>query len=186
VRKLDAQHGGLERVEAAVEADLFVMIFGRAAVDAQTPEPRGNRVVVCSQKSGLARRAQIFRRVETEAAYSAHRARLTATVVCADGLRRVFDDGKIVLRRDAQNLVHLRALAVEMHGHDGARALVDRIFQLRRVDVVRVRLDVNEARAGAGARDCARGGEECEGRCHNLVALFDVEREQREQKRVRA
>jgi hypothetical protein len=41
VRELDAQDGGLERVEAAVEADLAVVVFGLAAVDAESPESPG-------------------------------------------------------------------------------------------------------------------------------------------------
>jgi hypothetical protein len=52
----------------------------------------GERVVVRRQKARLARRAEVLRRVEAEAADRAQRARLSAAVFGPDGLRRVLDD----------------------------------------------------------------------------------------------
>src|ERR1044071_1756208 len=46
VREFDAEHGGLEGVEAAVEADLVVVVLGRAAVDAEAAQPLGRRGAV--------------------------------------------------------------------------------------------------------------------------------------------
>src|SRR5437868_11681808 len=96
VRQLDAQDGRLQRIEPAVKADLAVQIFSCAAVYAQGAQTFGKRVVVCRQESGLAGRAQVLRRIETEATDAAHRTDPTATVFRADGLRGIFDDGQIV------------------------------------------------------------------------------------------
>src|SRR2546423_9653798 len=87
---------------------------------------------------------------------------------------------------DAQDFVALSGLAVEVYGQKGARALAYGRLDLFGRDVVGARLDVNEARARADARDCAGGGEEGEGRCDDLVALAYVERHEREQDGVRA
>src|SRR2546423_14838636 len=87
---------------------------------------------------------------------------------------------------DAEDFVHLSTLAVEVYGQKSARALARCRLDLFGRDVVGARLDVNEARARADARDCAGGGEEGEGGCDDLLSSAYVERHEREQDGVRA
>src|SRR3954463_5513581 len=113
------------------------MILGRAAVYTQTPESLGERIVVRRHEPGLARRAEVLRGVETEAADCADGARAPPrNVVRADGLRRVLYDGQAARLARARNLFRLRALAVEMHGHDCTRAFRQHRFDARGAYVV--------------------------------------------------
>ncbi len=64
-------------------------------------------------------------------------------------LRRVFEDRHVPIAQDAAEAVHVRRMAIEMHGQEGARARRDRLRRPIDVDQARARLDIDQNRGGA-------------------------------------
>src|SRR5204862_6918815 len=93
-----------------------------------------------------------------------------------DRLRRVLDDRAIARPADGAQAFHGRHLAVEVHGHDGARPGRDGRLYRRGIDIERVRLDVHEHRSAARVVDRPGGGEERERGVDDLVPVPLVER----------
>ena len=73
-----------------------------------------------------------------------------------------------------------------MDRDDRPRSRRDRRFDLRRVDVVGIGLDVDENRFGAGSPDRAGGGEERVRRRDHLIAGADTASHQRQEQRIRS
>ena len=88
--------------------------------------------------------------------------------------------------RDLQDGVHVRGLTEEMDWNNGLRARSNQRLRCRRVDVEALGVGIREYRAGAHARDAARGGEKREGGADHLIARADIERHQGGEDRVRA
>jgi hypothetical protein len=84
------------------------------------------------------------------------------------------------------DLVHVGALAVQAHRHDGAGARRDRGLDTRGVDVAGVGLDVHPDRHAAQQDDGLRRGRERERRGDDLVARLQVQRHHRDQQRLGA
>src|SRR5207247_11142306 len=112
-------------------------------------------------------RAQVLARKEREPGGPAQLARHPPLPVdraaSTDRLRRVLDDREIARPSDGAQAFHGRHLAVEMHGHDGARPGRDGCLYRRGIDIERVRLDVHEHRSAARVVDRPGGREEREG-----------------------
>ena len=110
--------------------------------------------------------------------------------------------GKPEALRELAEALHVRALAVQVHRHDRAHAsaahavvelvraalavLFEELLDEVHAQVERRRVDVEEHRAGADARDRAAGREERVGRRDDLVARPEVVGHERDQERVRA
>ncbi len=103
----------------------------------------------------------------------ADRAGAAAFEFGADRLGGVLDNHELMLLGDLHQGVHVGHLAVEVHGHDGARAGGDFCLDLRHVQVVGGGINIHEDGRGADARDGAGGGEEGVGRGDDLVARAD-------------
>ncbi len=117
-------------------------------------------------------------------------------VACPDSLRGVFNDLELELTRHHREHIHLGRLAVQMHRHHcldpAAGALVSeaRAAQLALLrekleqpvggNVVRRRIDVDEDRSCADARNGAAGRKERVWRGEHLIARADAERHQRD------
>ena len=74
MRQLHAQHGGLQRVEPAVDADEVMVVPRLLPVVAQHPQLRGQLAVVGRDHAAVAEAAEILGRIEAQAAERAERA----------------------------------------------------------------------------------------------------------------
>ena len=186
MRQLGAQERGLQGVEAEIAADERMMIFRLHAVHAKDGRAFGEIGVVRAEQAGVAKRAEIFGGVKTKRAAGAERAGLAAMIFCAEGLRGVFDDGEVVRPREGENAIHVRGLAIEVHGDDGLGAWGDFFGGVGHIEVEAGRADIHEDGRGAHARDAASGGEKGEVGHEHFVARADVEGHEREQEGIGA
>src|SRR5207244_12526142 len=116
------------------------------AVDSGADDALVHRVDMYRDRTGVSERAEVLRGKEGEAAEVAERAGADAAELRADRLRRVLDDRDVVAAGDGVDLVHRRALAVEVDRHDRSRLRRDARLDLRRGEVVVVEDDVDEGR----------------------------------------
>ncbi len=206
MRQFDAQDGGLHRVQAAVVADDFVVVLLLRAVHAQHPSVLGNRVVVRHEQAAVAVGTQCLGWKERVSPNVPHRARLlpnerrsewgiavgaltsgaVARVARTERLSAVFDDLQVVAAGDLDELRHRARLSVEMNRHDRPRLGRDRSFELVRVDVKRVRVDVDEDGRRTQQRDALSRREERKRRRDDLVAWTDAQRAQPDHQRIGA
>ena len=128
---------------------------------------------VAGDGAAFARR-QVLRVLEAEAAEVAQRAALPAPVLGQPRLAGVLDHGEIVLLRDRVDGVHVARHAVDVHGHDGARAVGDPALDGGRVHRQRLRIGVGEHRQRLAQQDRVVRRDERERRHDDLVAGVDV------------
>ena len=86
VAQEDPQERRLERVEARVVADVLELLLRPRAVEAQHPQPLGERSVVDGDQPAVAKREQVLGREEAERRRDARR-----DPACAERLGGVFD-----------------------------------------------------------------------------------------------
>src|SRR5271166_4063784 len=86
---------------------------------------------------------------------------------------------------DLLDRAHVGDLTVKMYRNDRLCSWCDRSFDLHGVDVVGIRLDIDENRPGAGPPDRSGSGKEGVGRGDHLVSRPDVDGQKRQQDRVR-
>src|SRR5215212_9617814 len=110
-------------------------------------------IVACSKNPTITSAAEILRRIETEASDQTHRARAPSIMSRANRLRRIFNHGYSMTPSKIEQGIHLRALAVDMDGHDGFRAWRDRVSNTRRIDVIAVWIDIDENGTRAESSD---------------------------------
>lgn len=147
--------------------------FGLCAVRAQQPDARGKLLVAREHGAGVAERAQVLGGKEADALADAAHGRRAQALGC------VFD------HRHAVDGRQLGRAAVEVHGQQRLGARADGAGGGGGVEVVRALIDVGEHRTRTEPGDGTRGGEEGEGRGHDLITGADVERHERGQQRVR-
>jgi hypothetical protein len=86
-----------------------------------------------------------------------------------------------MLRRNGIDFVHIRALAVETHGHDGTRAWRNRGLQLPCIEIAGIRFDVDKHRFGTHQRDDFGRRDKRKWRSNDFIAGPDLECHQRDQ-----
>ena len=122
VRQLDAQQGGLQRIEAEVAADHLVKVLGAATMSAHQARAVGERIVFGGEQAGIAESAEVLRRKEREAAELADGPDLFALEAGAEGLCGILDDGQAVGRGDGREGAHVGRQPEQVYRQDGARA----------------------------------------------------------------
>src|SRR6266851_2124676 len=110
---------------------------------------RDTRFAICSQ---------IFTVIQAEAGDVPETARALALVDGSMRLGSVFDDAQPMLMREIHDRLHLRRVAVQMDGNDGARALAQSAIQLSPVHCVGIRLDIDKNGRRAHLRYSLDGG----------------------------
>ena len=173
-RQLGAQNRRLELVEAAVVAELGVVIALAAAVVPQAADALGDRVGIGRDQAAVARAAEILARVEAEAAGQADAAGHGAWRARAEGLRAILDHDQPAPRCDLHDRVHLRRAPEEVHRDDRARRRGERRLDGLGSDVEARAIDIDEHRARAGVHDALDRRDEGERRRHDLVAWPDA------------
>src|SRR5690606_5163544 len=151
-------------------ADAGVVVAGRLAMHADLAAGLGDGVVVGEDRAAVAIAAQRLAGKEAGAADGRQVAALAALVGGAKALGRVFNDGNTVAFGDGVDFVHVAALPVQRHRHDGLGARGDAGFDLGDVDIAGVGLHVDEHRLGAQQHDDFGGGPEGERGGDDLVA----------------
>lgn len=184
VFEFDAEDGGLECIEARVDADDLVVVLGLHAVDAEDAKFRSQGVVFGRHQTAVAGASEVFGRKEAEAADRTHGSGAASAVIGADGLGGILDDGQVVASGDLENLVHACALPVDMNWHDGAGARGDGGFDPTDIDIEVIGIDIDINGSGAEARDGAGRSEEGPGGGDDLVSGADIECHQSEQQGV--
>ncbi len=184
--ELREHHGALQRVHAAPDADSRVHVAAALAMRTDLAAGLGQRVVVGEDGTAVAIAAERLAREKAGAAERAQVAALAGSEAGAEALRRILDDGQAVPLGDGIDRVHVRALAVKAHRKNGSRARRDRRFDLRRVDVEGVLLDVDEDRLAAEQGDHFGRSGKREGRGDHFIAGPKLERHQADQQRLGA
>ena len=190
MRQLGQEHGGLQRIEARVVADLVVVILLGPTVQAKPREPLAERLVVGQHHAAIAPGTKVLGREERQRGHGAELAGVPPGAIHeatrADGLGTILDDGQTMPLGDRDDPLHRRHLPEEVHHHDRAGARRDRGLDGLWRDVERHRIDVGEDRNAAGIVDCPGRRKEGERRGDHLVARLQVERADREQQRIGA
>ena len=153
-----------------------MVVFEIAAVVAQRPHLFGQVWVVGGDTARVAQRAQVFARIEAEPGGIAQAARPAALPGGAVGLGRVLDDLEAVGLGNGADFVHGRALAVEVHRHDGLGAGGDGGLDAVGVDVVGGQVGFHKDRRGPRVADGQRRGNKGVGGHDDLVPRPDAER----------
>ncbi len=100
-------------------------------------------------------------------------------------LGTILHHAQIVPRGDRQERVHVRGLAVEVHGEQDTRARRDAGFHLGDIHEVRLRDDIDEDRNAARRADGGDGGHRGVGDGDHFVARLEPESFEREEERIR-
>lgn len=188
IPQLHLQHGGLEGIEAGIDAHQFVIVAIVAAVETELGEEFGQGGVVGGDHAGVAVSAEILARIEAETTDGADGAAAAAFVFRANGLGGVFDNHGAVTAGDVEEGVHVGGAAEEVDGLDGPDVAVagEGGFDLVGVEVEGVGIDVDKDWLNAEAGERAGGGEEAVGSGDDLVAGAEFEGHPGEQEGVRA
>src|SRR6185312_1273201 len=119
--KLLQQNGGLDRVEPAVETEIFGI--GAAwpfAVVPQGAQPRGFVIVIGKQGTPVAIAPERLRRVEAGRRVGPERADLLAVEARTEALRRIGNNHETMRRGDFVYSSVIRRLAIEIDGNNAA------------------------------------------------------------------
>ena len=171
----DAPHGGLDVVEAQVEADLRVDVLVEPAVVADPPAPRRHVVVVGDEEATVAHDREVLRGVEGEGAGAAEAADLASLPGRSVGLGAVLHEPEAALGAESLDGGEIGRMAVEVYrdeAHGARRGLDGRIPDVHGIGVVHVHEDGDGAREADGLH----GGERRVRRHQHLVPALDAER----------
>ena len=186
VRQFHAQNGGVYGVQAGIPAKLSMVILWFHAVDAQAGDALGPVGIVGRDHAAVAEGAQRLGRVVAEAGQRPECTALLAAILRPERLSRVLDHVQTVPAGDPVDGVHVRTLAEQVNRHDRSRARRDFRFDLLRINVECVGVDVGEDRRGPEPADGAGGGEKGERRHDDFVARPDLQGVQRQQQGIGA
>ncbi|MNC86128.1 hypothetical protein D3C83_17640 [compost metagenome] len=117
----------------------------------QQADLRGQGVVVGRDEAGVAEGAQVLRRKERETGRAPEPPRRPPVTGGAERLRRVLDDGELVLAGERQERLHVGARAEQVHRHDRLRPRSHGRADGVGLEHQRDGIDVDEHRRGAEA-----------------------------------
>src|ERR1039458_1465512 len=103
--QLHPEHRRLHGIEAAVPANLLVVIPLAASVIAQAANVRRQFLVVGGDASAIAIGAQVLGGIKAESGSLAQRSRFLLAPFGAEGLRRIFDKAGVVLLGESERLM---------------------------------------------------------------------------------
>ena len=96
------------------------------------------------------------------------------------GLRRIFQNAKIMARGDLEYRVPVRGSALKINREDGAGAWTDGAFQEFRIEISGGGIDVHKDRTSAAIGDRFGGGQKCVWSGDDFVASLHAQGEQAE------
>ena len=178
--------GGLQRVQAAVEARQVVVVLELRAVVSKHANALGKRVVIGRDGTRVPERAQVLAGIEREAGGVAEAAGPPAAVARTLRLRRVLDHRDAAVPSDRQDPVHVCWASVEVHRHDRLRGRRDYRLHGLRGHVVSHGIRLDRHRSRTRLRDSQPGRDERVGRNQHLVPVAHAVAEENESQRIEA
>ena len=171
--ELDEADRGSEVRHPEIEAEHLELVAGAHALVPVQAQPIGEAVVVGRDEAALGGR-HVLRGIQAERAVP-ERARHPAAERCAMGLAGILDHDQAVAIGNRPDHVHVRDEAEQVDRADRPRPGGDGLLDLRGIDQVRVRLDVDEDRVGAGREDRVGGRREGVADRDHLVAGLEAD-----------
>ena len=107
-------------------------------------------------------------RVETKAGNITKRSRALTLILDAKCMRCIIDDLQLVFVGNPLDLLDIADIAIDMHRHDGTRAIRDQRLELIHVHREVLRIDITEDRRQAIADNRMRRRSKRKRRCDNL------------------
>ncbi len=131
--------------------------------------------MVCDHHSSISKSPQVFGGVKGKAPEisdfpSPSAFRMMGFVFSSQSLSSILNDKKPSLLSYFKKRVHINALSEEMDGDDGFRSRGDLLFNLRGIDIIGVRIDIDKDRGCTYARDSSSCGKKSEGRDEDFVS----------------
>ena len=147
--QLHAKHRGLQRVEAAVAAHHVVAVLNFLAVVGHHTDLLGQSGVAGEHCAPVAHASEVFGRKKARApdgpeGSEGEGAAVAKGVAGTEGLGGVFDHGDSALVRQRQQRVHVSALPVQVHRHNGLGLRRDGCTNLVEVECEGVGVDIYE------------------------------------------
>src|SRR5215471_20085050 len=135
----------------------MVVVPPELAAVSKTADSIRQRGVARDDRTGVAERSQVFRRVEAERAGYPDSPHRPAPNCCEVRLTAILDDRQAVPGSDSLDAGHVGRLPIEVYRHDGARPRSHEPFDLYGIDGKSDGVDVGEHRPGADHGDRERG-----------------------------
>src|SRR4030043_1300897 len=131
--------------------------------------------MVCDYHSSISKSPQVFGGVKGKTPEisdfpSPSSFRMMGFVFSSQSLSSILNDKKPSLLSHFKKRVHINALSEEMDGDDGLRSRGDLLFNLRGIDIIGVRIDIDKAGGSSYARDSPSRSKEGEGRDEDFVS----------------
>jgi len=186
VAQFDSQDCRLHAVQPAVVAGHGVVVLDGRAVVSGGLEPRGQVFVIGDDGSAVAHRSQVLAGVEAEAAGSSHAAGSAAFVTGSMCLGGVLNDQQAVLVGDGLNHLHLGRLAVQVYRQDRLGSGCDRRGKPTRIEVVCLRIVVDQNRGGPRVVNAQGRGDKRVRGGDDLVARSDPQALHRQSEGIQA
>ena len=170
IAQIGDTHGGMDLGHLAVEP-----VFDDVGVILETEEPDaaefGVQLLVEREYAAAFRRIQHLGGMETGAGHVAAFHDAAAFVPDSHRVGGVVDDGDAVPFGNGIDGLYLAGVSEDMYRHDGHGVAGDLLLDLFRVDVERLRIDVDKDRCAVLPHDGAYGRDEGEGRRDDFPGL---------------
>src|SRR3990172_2544858 len=138
---------GLNGVQPPIDPDVFMLVSSLLPVIPQALYPFGYRLIVRKDHPPVSITSQGLGGKKRRGSDIGETAGLLPLVGCPQGLAAVFNDKEAVLLCDTPYLVHISHLAVEAYRDNSPGLVCDLIFYERRVDIVRLLIDIHKNRS---------------------------------------
>ena len=175
VGQLHPQHGGLDRIKAAVVTQRRVQVPARHAVHRQLANAGGQLGVVAGDGAAIAGATEVFGGEEAEAAHITPAAHGAAGPTGAGGLGAVLHHLEAMGRGDRADPLHVHRPAKQVHGQQGFGGGRDRRLELVEIDQVGALLHIHKHRRGTHGADRFGRGKEAEGAGDHLIPRADAQ-----------
>src|SRR5215207_5719824 len=151
--ELYAQEGGLHFIQARVVAFDLVIIFHFGTIITQGSNLVCQNIIVCGDGTGIAQRAQVLSRIETESRRMTKTAALSPLVTGTLSLGGILDHLQVISLGECQQRIHIRRLPVKMNRQDGTRSRSDRRLDTVRVEIIGAWVWLHSDGSGTRIRD---------------------------------
>ena len=182
----DAKNGGLEFIEPAVPAVYNAHRTFAPTILAQQAQSVSQIGIRCRDGAPIPQSAQVLCRVEAECRQSPPTADRAAGTGRAVSLSTILDHRHAGFVRHSTDFFQSRCLAVEVHREDRFGVRVDRGRQSRGIHRQIIWTDIDKDRPCAGSDDGRHGRHRGEGNRNDLIPRLEIQRSEREPKRIGA
>jgi len=169
MRQTHPQEGGLQFVEATVDALPFVVVAPRGAIVGQGADLRRQGGIVRHHGPAIAQCSEVFPGIETES--GGHRGALGGEGHRAVGLGSIFDEEEMVVLRHRRQSGHIGLAPVEVDGEESPCPRCHQRFHPFGVEQKSGAVDIAEDGAQGSAAHRLGGGHKGHGGDDDFVAV---------------